>query len=125
VGLFCFYKLVYLSRMKFRQLKLISLIAIGILATACNDTPTETKPVELVDIDATEKINEKLLNTMRSISEQQLEQVEDAGKDALESLAESDRQALIDLTIDRSSEAVLEGGDKMIKLLEDINGVSE
>lgn len=111
--------------MKFRRLKLISLIAIGILATACNDTSTETKPVELVDIEATEKINEKLLNSMRSISEQQLEQVEDAGKDALESLAESDRQALIDLTIDQSSEAVLEGGDKMIKLLEDINGVSE
>jgi hypothetical protein len=111
--------------MKLRQIKLLSLIAIGILATACNDTPTDTKAVEPVDIQATEQINQKLLNSMRKISDQQLEQVEDAGKDALESLTESDRQALIDLTIDQSSKAVLEDGDKMIKLIEDINGVSK
>lgn len=111
--------------MKLRQIKITSLIAISIVATACNDTPSEPKPVEPVDVQATEKINDKLLNSMRKISDQQLDRVEDAGIDALESLAESDRQALIDLTIEESSEAVLEGGDKTLKLLEDINGVSE
>jgi hypothetical protein len=111
--------------MKLKQSKLITLIAISILVTACSDTPKQTKAPEPVDIQATEKINDKLLNSMRKISDQQLDQVEDAGKGALELLAESDRQELIDLTIEESSEAVLEGGDKTLKLLEDINGISE
>ncbi|MBL4671823.1 MAG: hypothetical protein JKX81_06150 [Arenicella sp.] len=106
-------------------MKFIGLAAISVLATACNDKPIETKAPEPVDVQATERINHKLLNSMRKISEQQLDQVEDAGKDALQLLAESDRQELIDLTIEESSEAVLESGDKMLRLLEDINGISE
>lgn len=111
--------------MKFKKTKLINLIAISLLVTACNDAPIQNKVPEPVDVQATEKINDKLLNSMRKISDQQLSQVEDAGKDALELLAESDRQELIDLTIEESSEAVLDGGDKTLRLLEDINGISE
>ena len=108
-----------------RKTKFINLIAVSLLATACNDTPKQTKAPEPVDVQATERINDKLLNSMRDISDQQLNQVEDAGKDALEFLTESDRQELIDLTIEESSEAVLDGGDKTLRLLEDINGISE
>ncbi|MFT6099242.1 MAG: hypothetical protein ACJAYF_001786 [Arenicella sp.] len=111
--------------MKLRKIRLVSLISISILASACNDQPAENKAPEPVDVQATEKINDKLLSSMRKISDQQLSQVEDAGKDALELLAESDRQELIDLTIEGSSEAVLESGDKMLRLLEDVNGISE
>lgn len=109
--------------MQINQLKLMSLIAVGIFATACNDVPKEVKTPEPVDIEATEKINDKLLASLREISNDQRGQVEEAGKQELERLSEADRQALIGLTIDESADAVSDDANKMVELLEDINGI--
>ncbi|MFT6406838.1 MAG: hypothetical protein ACJAQ6_000248 [Arenicella sp.] len=110
--------------MKFKQITVISLIALSVLVTACNDAPEQAKAPEPVDIHATELLNDKLLESMRGIRDEQLDQVESAGKNALQELSEADRQSLIDLTIDESAEAVSEDAGKMIELLEDVNGIS-
>lgn len=96
------------------------------LLASCGDSPqqqvTEQEPV---DVHATQQINDKLLSTLRKISDEQSHQVEDAGKDSLEALSEADRQSLINLTIDESAKAISEDSEKVVELLGDINGVSE
>ena len=94
--------------------KLLTLIVASTLITACNEALKEPEPV---DVEATEQINEKLLNSMQDISSKHLNQVEDTGKNALEQLSEADRQSLIDLTIDESAEAILEDAQKMEKMI--------
>ena len=111
--------------MKYRQIKLATLVSISLFASACSEGPKEVKAPEPVDIQATEQINDKLLNAMREISDQQLNQLENAGKETLTQLAEADRQSLINLTIDESAEAVAEDAKKMVDLLEGINRISE
>ena len=115
--------------MQSKKLTLVSLAFIGSVLLACGDSKEETKEVvevpEPVDVKATEQLNAKLLESMQEISDQHIDDVEDAGKEALEQLSEADRQALIDLTIDESSKAVSEDAEKVVELLEDINGVSE
>lgn len=111
--------------MLIRSLKLTVLVAATTLIVACNEAPNEVKAPEPVDIQGTENINDKLLNSMRDISNEQLSQVEEASKDEFAQLSEADRQALIDLTIDESAEAISEDADKVVDLLEDINGISE
>jgi len=91
-----------------------------IILVACNE-----KPPEAVDEEATEILNQKLLESIREISASETAKVEGAGKDELEKLSEADRQALIDLTMDESAEAVKEDADKVVELLEDLNGISE
>ena len=115
--------------MQSKKLTLVSLAFIGSVLLACGDSKEETKEVvevpEPVDVKATEQLNAKLLESMQEISDQHIDDVEDAGKETLEQLSEADRQALIDLTIDESSKAVSEDAEKVVELLEDINGVSE
>jgi len=119
--------------MQSKLLTLIGLVFIGSILTACGDSKEEANEttkeaievIEPVDVEATEQLNAKLLESMQEISNQQLDDVEDAGKEALEQLSEADRQALIDLTIDESSKAVSEDAEKVVELLEDINGVNE
>ena len=123
--LFCFIKLVYRQYMKTKDLKIVSTIALMLMVSACNDTPSANKEPEPVDEQATQVINDKLLDSMQDISNQHSDQIEDTGKNALRELSESDRQSLIDLTIDESSKPVADDAEKMIDLLEDINGVSE
>jgi len=111
--------------MKTKDLKFLSVCGVLLIVAACNDSSNKIQEPEPVDIQATETINDKLLNSMRDISNQHENQIEETGKDALQQLSESDRQSLIDLTIDESSKPVEEDAKKMVDLLEDINGVSE
>ena len=111
--------------MLIRFIKLTLLVATSTFIVACNDAPEEATAPEPVDIQGTENINDKLLDSMREISNQHLNQVEDVSKNTLEQLSEADRQALIDLTIDESSEAVSEDADKVVDLLEELNAVSD
>lgn len=106
--------------MKTHYSKFIVLLIGALLLFACSE-----KPPEPVDEEGTEQLNQKLLESMREISASETEKVENAGKDELEKLSEADRQALIDLTIDESSKAVKEDAEKVVDLLEDINGVSD
>ncbi len=108
--------------MRLRSIKLNLLLVCGFLITACSESPKEPEPV---DVEATEQINDKLISSMRDINNQQLDKAEDVSKNALEELSEADRQALIDLTIDESAEAITEDAEKMVDLLEDINGISD
>jgi len=108
--------------MKFRQIKFVIFAVPLFFLVACNDSPKEPEPV---DIQATEQINDKLLNSMREISNEQQENIEDSGTGELEALSEQDRQSLIDLTIDESSEVISDDANKMVDLLEEINGISE
>ena len=109
--------------MKTLKIKLLVVIAISLLAAACNDAPQQTSTP--ADIQASQEINDKLLNSMRQISEKQQGQVEAAGKDALETLTEADRQALIDLTIDESAKTVSQDAEKMVELLQEINKIAD
>jgi len=105
--------------MKRKHIKFAALFVSLLLLSACSE-----KPPEPVDEKGTEQLNQKLLESMREISVGETEKVENAGRGELEKLSEADRQALIDLTIDESSKAVKEDADKVVDLLEDINGIS-
>ncbi len=108
-----------------RFIKLTLLLAASALIVACNDSSQEVKEPEPVDIQGTENINDKLLDSMSKINAKQLNQVEEVSKETLEKLSEADRQALIDLTIDESAEAVSDDADKVVERLEDVNGIAD
>ncbi len=111
--------------MRILKHRFIALTLLSSIVTACGDSSKEAEEQEPVDIEATEKINDKLLNSMLEISDGQIHHVEKIGKESLEELSEADRQSLIDLTIEESAEAISEDADKMVELLEDINGISD
>ena len=106
--------------MKIYSSKITALLVCALLLSACSE-----KTPEPVDEEGTEQLNQKLLESMREISAGETEKVESAGQDELEKLSEADRQSLIDLTIEESSKAIQEDADKVVELLEDINGISE
>jgi uncharacterized lipoprotein YajG len=111
--------------MQTKLIKHVVVIVTAMLVAACNDSPETIEPQEPVAVQETEEINAKLLESLTQISNKQVQLVESAGKDALEQLSEGDRQALIDLTIDESAKAVSEDAEKMVELLQDINGIND
>ena len=106
--------------MKIYSSKITAFFICALLLSACSD-----KPPEPVDEEGTEQLNQKLLESMQEISVSESLKAESARKDELEKLSEADRQALIDLTIEESSKAIQEDADKVVELLEDINGISD
>ena len=121
--------------MLMRFIKLIFMGVTSAFIVACDGSSPDDAPkddaakkvesLEPVDIQGTESINEKLIGSMNEISAKQLDQAEDVNKNTLQQLSETDRQSLIDLTIDESAEAISEDAEKMVDLLEDINGISD
>lgn len=105
--------------MKLIKRKASILLLCMLLLSACSD-----KPAEPVDEEGTQKLNAKLLESMQEISDAQTEKAEGAGEKELERLSEADRQALIDLTIDESAEAVKEDADKVVDLIEELNNIA-
>jgi len=121
----------------FSKLKVAALLALSTLLIGCSDkadpepngtdlssnkeaiSVSEEASViaEPVDERATQAINEKLIGALEGISREQTASEENIGKEALEQLSESDRQALIDMTIESSSRKVSEDADQVLEAL--------
>lgn len=107
--------------------KPLLLVFTVLLVTACSEQkehenvsaePSQNIEQELGDEQLTQELSQKLLSATKVIGlEQELSQ-EELNKENLEKLSEEDRQALIDLTIDKSAEKIKEDADKVIDGLE-------
>lgn len=107
--------------------KFLALVFTVLLATACSEQkeqenslpePEQEVEQEQGDEQLTEELNQKLLNATKIIGlEQELTQ-EALNKDNLEKLSEEDRQALIDLTIDKGAEKIKEDANEVLDGLE-------